>query len=45
LSSAWPLTVAWYGDRLSATWAPRSLDHHQQLLVQAGLTDRFWQLG
>lgn len=40
----WPLTQAWYGDRLDPDFAPKSLEHHQRLLTEAGLISRFWQL-
>lgn len=40
----WPLTQAWYGDRLDPAYAPKPVEHHQTLLRQAGLTDEFWQL-
>jgi hypothetical protein len=40
----WPLTEAWYGDRLAADWRPASVDRLQPLLDAAGLTGGFWQL-
>ena len=40
----WPLTLAWYGDRLSPDWRPPTVDRLQLLLTAAGLTDPFWQL-
>jgi hypothetical protein len=40
----WPLTQAWYGDRLSAEYHPRSVDEVRQMLDAAGLVDDFWQL-
>lgn len=40
----WPLSLAWYGDRLDASYAPRSLAATQQLLTDVGLTAAFWQL-
>ena len=40
----WPLSQDWYGDRLDASYQPRTLDAAQQLLARAGLTGEFWQL-
>lgn len=38
------LADAWYGDRLSPTWQPRTRDQSQAILHGLGLTDEFWQL-
>lgn len=38
------LAGAWYGDRLSPTWQPRTRDQSQSILDGLGLTDEFWQL-
>ena len=40
----WTLSQAWYGDRLDATFAPRSIGATQRLLDDVGLTSAFWQL-
>ncbi|MEM9749127.1 MAG: hypothetical protein AAF945_20735 [Actinomycetota bacterium] len=40
----WPLTKAWYGDRVADDYAPASIDHLQRLLDSAGLTSPFWRL-
>ena len=40
----WPLTRAWYGDRLAADYRPAPVEHLQGLLRAAGLTEPFWSL-
>ena len=40
----WPLTIAWYGDRLSPDYRPATVEHLQGLLTSAGLTTGFWSL-
>ena len=40
----WPLSQAWYGDRLDADYTPRSLEDLQGLLTEAGLVSDFWRL-
>ena len=40
----WSLSGAWYGDRLAASYAPRSAAKAQRLLDEVGLTGAFWQL-
>ncbi len=40
----WPLTQAWYGDRLTPDYRPASAEHLQGLLRDAGATDAFWSL-
>lgn len=40
----WKLSQAWYGDRLNASFVPRSVDATQQLLDDVGLTGDFWRL-
>ncbi len=40
----WPLSCAWYGDRLAADYKPKPVDELQALLVAHGLDDEFWQL-
>lgn len=38
------LAVAWWGDRLSPDWRPRTQAESQAILDQLGLTAEFWQL-
>ena len=38
------LAHAWWGDRLSPDWRPRSRDESQAILDRLGLTDDFWRL-
>lgn len=45
LETMWPLTQAWYEDRLDPQFTPKTLDHHRRLLADAGLTGEFWSLG
>jgi hypothetical protein len=40
----WPLTRAWYGDRLDPEYTAKSVAHRQRLLAGAGLTADFWQV-
>ena len=40
----WPLTQAWYGDRLAEPFQPKTTDELQRLLADVGLTSDFWQL-
>jgi len=40
----WMLSQGWYGDRLDASFTPRTIDAAQQLLDAAGLVSDFWQL-
>lgn len=40
----WPLTRAWYGDRLAPDYRPSTVEKLQGLLDDAGLTDPFWSL-
>jgi hypothetical protein len=44
LAQMWTLSQRWYGDRLDASFVPRSIDATQQLLDDVGLTVDFWQL-
>ena len=39
------LACAWYGDRLSPGWQPRSLEQSQAVLDRTGLAGGFWRLG
>jgi hypothetical protein len=38
------LAHAWWGDRLSPDWHPRSPAESQAILDRLGLTGEFWQL-
>jgi hypothetical protein len=38
------LAHAWWGDRLSPDWVPRSREQNQRLLDGLGLVGPFWQL-
>ena len=40
----WRLARAWYGDRLSPAWRPRTVQENQRILTAVGLTGSFWQL-
>jgi hypothetical protein len=44
VSNLWSLAQTWFEGRLSPDWEPRSIDHSQQLLEQAGFSGPFWQL-
>ena len=38
------LAHAWWEDRLSADWRPRTRDGNQAILDRLGLTGAFWRL-
>lgn len=38
------LSHAWWGDRLSPDWTPRTRDQGQAILDSVGLTGGFWRL-
>jgi hypothetical protein len=38
------LAHAWWSDRLSPRWRPRTREQSQQILDGLGLTDSFWHL-
>ena len=38
------LAHAWWGDRLSPAWVPRTLAANQSILEGLGLTGAFWRL-
>lgn len=38
------LAHAWWGDRLSPDWRPRTRDESQAILDRLGLTGDFWRL-
>jgi hypothetical protein len=40
----WQLALAWYGDRLSPEWRPRTIEENQRILTQVGMTGPFWRL-
>lgn len=39
------LAHAWWGDRLSPDWHPRTREKSQAILGDVGLTGAFWRLG
>jgi len=39
------LAAAWWHDRLSPDWQPRSREQSQAILDRIGLTGPFWSLG
>ena len=40
----WPMSIEWYGDRLSPDYTPKTMDELQAILTRAGLVSEFWQL-
>jgi hypothetical protein len=38
------LANAWWSDRISPDWRPRTRDENQAILDELGLTGDFWQL-
>ncbi len=38
------LAHAWWSDRLSPEWRPRTRDQNQRILDRLGLTGDFWRL-
>jgi hypothetical protein len=38
------LAKAWWSDRISPDWRPRTRDENQAILDELGLTGDFWQL-
>lgn len=38
------LASAWWGDRLSPDWRPRTRDESQAILDRLGLSGEFWRL-
>jgi hypothetical protein len=43
-ANLWYLSQHWYEGRLSPDWTPRSREHSQQLLSDAGFVGPFWSL-
>jgi len=39
------LAAAWWSDRLSPDWRPRTREQNQAILEGLGLTGPFWRLG
>jgi hypothetical protein len=39
------LAHAWWSDRVSPDWRPKSRDESQAILESVGFTEPFWQLG
>jgi hypothetical protein len=44
LQQTWQLARAWWHDRLSSDWQPRSLEEGQAILHGIGLRTPFWNL-
>lgn len=44
LNQGWRLAQAWYGDRLSPDWRPKTVDEAQALFAEIGLRGPFWRL-
>jgi len=44
LDQGWRLAQAWYGDRLSPDWRPKTVDQAQALFAEIGLRGPFWRL-
>lgn len=38
------LALAWWADRLSPAWEPRTREQNQAILDRLGLTGAFWSL-
>jgi hypothetical protein len=38
------LAYAWYSDRVSPDWRPRTAAESQAILARVGLGDEFWRL-
>jgi hypothetical protein len=43
-ATLWELAHAWWSDRLSPEWRPRTREESQAILDRLGLTGEFWQL-
>jgi hypothetical protein len=44
LQQGWKLARLWYGDRLSASWRPKTADEAEAVFNEIGLTGDFWKL-
>ena len=44
VSTLGELAEAWWGDRLSPRWQPRTREQSQAILESVGLTAAFWRL-
>jgi hypothetical protein len=44
LQQGWQLAQAWYNDRLSAAWRPKTGPEAQDAFNAIGLTGEFWKL-
>jgi hypothetical protein len=44
LEQGWRLADAWYGDRMSPSWRPRTGAEAQAVLDSVGLSGSFWRL-
>lgn len=44
MMQGWKLACAWYEDRLSPNWQPKSAGEAQRAFEQIGLVGDFWRL-
>jgi len=44
IPALWQLAQSWFNGRMSAAWAPRTLEQSQQLLAAAGFSGPFWSI-
>jgi Alkylmercury lyase len=44
LEQGWTLAKAWYGDRLSPHWRPKSAEEAEALFRKIGLRSPFWRM-
>jgi len=44
LFQGWRLAQAWYGDRLSPDWRPKTKKEAQNAFAEIGLKGPFWKL-
>jgi hypothetical protein len=44
LSQGWKLAQAWYGDRLSTGWQPKTAAETQNAFDKIGLKGPFWRV-
>ena len=45
IPALWQLAQLWFNERMSPTWAPRTIEQSQQLLTAAGFIGPFWSMG
>ena len=44
LAQGWELAKAWYADRLSPVWRPKTVAEARAAFARIGLTGEFWKL-